>query len=47
MRRAAGFRNVLVHEYIQVDDRIVLAMLDDPSDLDEFSRQIAEWLGGR
>jgi len=47
MRRAAGFRNVLVHEYIQVDDRIVLVMLDDPSDLDEFSRQIAEWLGGR
>jgi predicted nucleotidyltransferase len=26
----------------QVDDRIVLAMLDDPSDLDQFSRQVAE-----
>jgi uncharacterized protein YutE (UPF0331/DUF86 family) len=45
MRRAAGFRNVLVHEYVEVDDRIVLTMLNDPSDLDRFSRQIAEWLG--
>jgi uncharacterized protein YutE (UPF0331/DUF86 family) len=46
MRRAAGFRNVLVHKYIQVDDRIVLAMLNDPSDLHQFSRQVAAWLGG-
>lgn len=46
MRRAAGFRNVLVHEYVQVDDRIVLAMLDNPTDLDQFSHQVAEWLGG-
>jgi uncharacterized protein YutE (UPF0331/DUF86 family) len=45
MRRAAGFRNVLVHQYVEVDDRIVLAMLNDPSDLDQFSRQVAEWLG--
>jgi uncharacterized protein YutE (UPF0331/DUF86 family) len=37
---------VLVHEYIQVDDRIVLAMLNNPSDLDQFSRQVAEWLDG-
>ena len=31
--------------YVEVDDRIVLAMLNDPSDLDQFSRQVAEWLG--
>lgn len=45
MRQAAGFRNVLVHEYIEVDDRIVLRRLNDPSDLDQFSSQIASWLG--
>jgi uncharacterized protein YutE (UPF0331/DUF86 family) len=45
MRRAAGFRNVLVHEYIEVDDQIVLARLNDPSDLEEFSGQVAKWLG--
>jgi uncharacterized protein YutE (UPF0331/DUF86 family) len=45
MRQAVGFRNVLVHEYIAVDNAIVLAMLKDPSDLEHFSRQIATWLG--
>jgi uncharacterized protein YutE (UPF0331/DUF86 family) len=45
MRQAVGFRNVLVHEYVAVDDMIVLAMLKDPSDLEQFSRQIATWLG--
>jgi uncharacterized protein YutE (UPF0331/DUF86 family) len=45
MREAVGFRNVLVHAYMTVDDGIVLARLKDPSDLDQFSRQIAAWLG--
>jgi uncharacterized protein YutE (UPF0331/DUF86 family) len=45
MRRAAGFRNVLVDEYVDVDDQIVLARLNDPSDLEQFSGQVAKWLG--
>jgi uncharacterized protein YutE (UPF0331/DUF86 family) len=45
MRRAAGFRNLLVHEYVAVDDQIVLARLNDPSDLEQFSGQVARWLG--
>jgi uncharacterized protein YutE (UPF0331/DUF86 family) len=44
MRRAVGFRNVLVHEYVDVDDQIVLARLDDPSDLEQYARQVAAWL---
>jgi predicted nucleotidyltransferase len=45
MRRAAGFRNVLEHEYVAVDDQIVLARPNDPSDLEQFSGQVARWLG--
>ena len=45
MRRAAGFRNVLVHEYVEVDDDVVLERLSDPSDLEHFSRVIVSWLG--
>ncbi|HJV13970.1 MAG TPA: DUF86 domain-containing protein [Propionibacteriaceae bacterium] len=45
MRRAVGFRNVLVHEYVDVDDGIVLTRLKDHSDLDQFTRQVAIWLG--
>jgi uncharacterized protein YutE (UPF0331/DUF86 family) len=44
MRKAVGFRNVLVHEYVAVDDQVVLDRLDDPSDLRAFSGAVAEWL---
>ncbi|HVE97541.1 MAG TPA: DUF86 domain-containing protein [Pseudonocardiaceae bacterium] len=44
MRRAVGFRNVLVHDYIDVDDEIVLARLADLRDLDEFVAEVTEWL---
>lgn len=44
MRRAVGFRNVLVHEYVAVSDEIVLARLSDLTDLGEFARAIATWL---
>lgn len=44
MRRAAGFRNVLVHEYVGVDDQIVLQRLKDPSDLDQFGQAVVAWL---
>lgn len=45
MRRAVGFRNVLVDEYADLDDQIVLARLNGPSDLEQFSGQVAKWLG--
>ncbi len=44
MRLADGFRNVLAHEYVEVDDSVVLARLHDLSSLDEFVREIAEYV---
>lgn len=41
--RAVGFRNVLVHDYVDVDDQVVLARLDDPSDLAGFVAAVARW----
>lgn len=43
LRRAVGFRNVLVHDYVEVDDDIVLSRLKDLSDLDNFVSAVAEW----
>jgi uncharacterized protein YutE (UPF0331/DUF86 family) len=40
LRKAAGFRNVLVHEYVQVSDEIVLARLSDLEDLDRFVQRV-------
>jgi len=36
MRQAVGFRNVLVHDYVRVDDDVVTARLDDLSPLESF-----------
>ena len=44
MRQAVGFRNVLVHEYVEVDDDIVLVRLHEPGDLRLFAEQVAAWL---
>lgn len=44
MRRAAGFRNVLVHAYAAVDDDVVLARLADPGDLRRFVAAVTGWL---
>jgi len=44
MRQAVGLRNVLVHEYIGVDDDIVLARIADLSDLRAYVRQVIEWM---
>ena len=44
MRRAVGFRHVLVHEYVKVQDEIVLRQLADLSDLELLGRAVAEWL---
>lgn len=44
MRMAVGFRNVLVHEYVGVDDAVVLKRLANLSDLEEFVGQVSRWL---
>lgn len=44
MRRAVGFRTVLVHEYVTVDDSIVVSRLTDLSDLSDFVRAVTTWL---
>lgn len=45
MRRAVGFRNVLVHEYVEVADDIVSERLGDPSDLTAFVEAVLTWMG--
>lgn len=47
MRRAVGFRNVLVHEYVAVDDDVVLRRLADLTDLERFVAEVTTWLTGR
>lgn len=42
--RAAGFRNVLVHRYTEVDDEHVLANLARLMDLDDYVTQVGTWL---
>ncbi|MDA3022896.1 MAG: DUF86 domain-containing protein [Actinomycetota bacterium] len=44
MRRAVGFRNVLVHEYVTVDDEIVTSRVRDHADLSRFVSAIAAWV---
>ena len=44
MSRAVGFRNVLVHQYAEVDDRIVLASLGDVHQLHDFVQAVSTWL---
>ena len=44
LRKAVGFRNVLVHEYIEVSDDIVAARLADLSDLEAFVEQVAAFI---
>lgn len=44
LRQSVGFRNILVHEYVAVSDDIVIARLDDLSDLSAFIRDVAAWI---
>lgn len=39
-------RNVLVHDYIEVDDSIVVDRLKSLGDLEEFVRQVAAYVTG-
>jgi uncharacterized protein YutE (UPF0331/DUF86 family) len=41
-----GFRNVLVHEYIQVNDDVVVDRLKALSDLEDFVSQVAAFVTG-
>jgi uncharacterized protein YutE (UPF0331/DUF86 family) len=43
-RKAVGFRNILVHEYVKVDDTVVTDRLADLSDLEDFVRQVAAYV---
>ena len=43
-RKAVGFSNVLVHEYVAVSDDVVLSRLSDLSDLRSFVRQVTSYL---
>ncbi|TRW45988.1 type VII toxin-antitoxin system HepT family RNase toxin [Georgenia yuyongxinii] len=42
--RAVGFRNVLVHEYVAVDDDIVRSRLADLGDLEAFVSAVGAWV---
>jgi uncharacterized protein YutE (UPF0331/DUF86 family) len=44
MRRAVGFRNVLVHEYIDVSDEVVVSRLGDLTDLENFVAAVARFV---
>ena len=46
LRRAVGFRNVLVHEYVRVDDSVVLQRLADLTDLRSFTVAVTRWMSG-
>lgn len=44
--RAMGFRNVLVHEYVEVDDGRVIDNLGRVGDLRRFVAAVARWVEG-
>jgi uncharacterized protein YutE (UPF0331/DUF86 family) len=44
IRQAVGFRNILVHEYVRVNDDIVIDRLKDLGDLDDFVSQVAAFV---
>lgn len=44
LARAVGFRNVLVHQYADVDDDLVVANLEHVGDLTAFAASVASWL---
>ena len=47
MRRAVGFRNVLVHEYVEVDDDVVRARAADHGDLTGLAGAVVGWMGAQ
>ena len=48
LRGIAGFRNILVHDYLRLDpDRVEEALATAPRDFDDFALAIRRWLEGR
>jgi uncharacterized protein YutE (UPF0331/DUF86 family) len=41
---AVGFRNLLVHQYAEIDDDLVLGNLDHIGDLDAFVAAVSSWV---
>lgn len=44
LARAVGFRNVLVHQYTEVDDTIVVDALQQLDEFRQFVQQVSAWL---
>jgi uncharacterized protein YutE (UPF0331/DUF86 family) len=44
LARASGFRNLLVHQYGDIDDQRVVEFLDRLPDLERFVRQVLTWV---
>ncbi|MCP4168936.1 MAG: DUF86 domain-containing protein [Chloroflexi bacterium] len=44
MAPIAGFRNILIHEYLSIDWDITYARLQNLDELGQFARFISEWL---
>jgi uncharacterized protein YutE (UPF0331/DUF86 family) len=44
LARAAGFRNILVHQYAEVDDRAVVTYLERLVDLERFISAVTRWI---
>lgn len=47
MSMTSGFRNVLVHDYVRVDDALVIERLDQLVIFDHFVAEVAAWLSSR
>ncbi|MFY9823834.1 MAG: DUF86 domain-containing protein [Thermoanaerobaculia bacterium] len=47
LKGLGGFRNVLVHEYIDLDpDRVLDFLAKAPGEFDDFAHEIRDWLAG-
>jgi len=44
MSRASGFRNLLVHQYGEIDDAKVVGFLDRLDDIERFVQQVLGWI---
>lgn len=43
----AGFRNLLVHQYLDIDQKEVYSYLENLNQLYQFGKYIREWLSGQ
>lgn len=44
MKQIAGFRNILVHDYLEVDPKIVYDSLKKTDDFKKFAKYVLTWL---